>query len=178
MFNDKVQNIKDRLTMKDVLLRYGYEPRRRMRCPLHNGDDFNFAVTDKTFMCFSHCGGGDVITFVQKLFSLSFPETLKKIDADFGLNLYGNQTLEEYRKAHYQTQKLKAERERKEAEKRIAEREYWEAFEEWKRLDENKKKHAPKSPEDELHPLFVEAIQKLPHQEYLLERAEEKRKLK
>ena len=172
---DAVQTIKDRLTMQDVLLRYGYTPKRRMPCPLHNGKDNNFEVKENSFMCYSQCGGGDVITFVQKLFNLSFQEAMKKIDADFGLNLYGDKTFEELRKSHYQTKQLQAKREREKAEQEQAKAKYWAVFDEWKRLDDNKRNYAPKTSDEELHPLFVEALQKLAHQEYLLECAAERR---
>lgn len=172
---DAVQTIKDHLTMRDVLFRYGYEPKRRMKCPIHQGKDLNFEVKEHSFMCYSQCGGGDVITFVQKLFSLSFPDAIKKIDLDFGLNLYGDKTFEELRKSHYQTKQLQAKREREKAKKEQADAEYWAAFEELKRLDDNKRNYAPKTPDEELHPLFVEALQKLAYQEYLLDCAQERR---
>ena len=35
-----------------------------------------------------------------------------------------------------------------------------------------KKKYDPKTPEEPLHPLFLESLQKLTHQEYLLECAD------
>lgn len=175
LFDNKPQKIKECLTMQDVLVRYGFEPKRRMKCPLHNGDDNNFSVTDRSFICYSHCGGGDVITFVQKLFELSFPETLRKIDSDFGLNLYGNKSFEELRKSHYQTKQLQAKREREKAEKEKAEAEYWAIFDEWKRLDDNKRNFSPKAENEELHPLYVEALQKLAYQEYLLDCAEERK---
>jgi DNA primase len=172
---DAVQTIKDRLTMREVLLRYGYEPKRRMKCPLHNGDGLNFEVKEHSFMCYSQCGGGDVITFVQKLFDLPFQDALKKIDLDFGLNLYGEHTFEELRKSHYQTKQLQAKREREKEEQKQADTEYWAVFDEWKRLDDNKQKFAPKTLDAELNPLFIEALQKLTHQEYLLDCAEERR---
>lgn len=173
---DAVQTIKDRLTMREVLLRYGYEPKRRMPCPLHNGEDNNFEVKEKTFMCYSQCGGGDVITFVQKLFSLPFQDALKKIDVDFGLNLYGEHTFDEIRRSHYKQRQIQAERERKKREKEQAENKYWMVFDEWKRLDNNKRKYAPKTPDEEWHPLFVEALKKLAYQEHLLDMAEAVRK--
>ena len=49
---DAVQTIKDRLIMHDVLLRYGYEPKRRMKCPLHNGDGLNFEIKEKSLCDF------------------------------------------------------------------------------------------------------------------------------
>ena len=174
---DAVQIIKDRLTMQEVLERYGYTAKRRIPCPLHNGNDNNFEVKEHSFMCYSQCGGGDIITFVQKLFNISFPDALKKIDVDFGLNLYGDHTFEELRKSHYQTKKLQAKKEREKAEREQSNVEYWAAFDECKRLEDNKQKFAPKTPSKELHPLFVEALQKLSYQTYLLDCLETRRHL-
>ena len=175
---DAVQTIKDRLTMRDVLLHYGYEPKRRMKCPLHNGDGLNFEVKEKSWRCYSHCGSGDVISFVQKLFGLSFSDALKKIDIDFNLNLYGEHSFQDLRKSHYRQKQIQAERERKEREKEQSEKEYWSVFDEWKRLYDNKRKYEPKTPDEEWHPLFVEALQKLAYQEYLLDCVEERRCVK
>ena len=161
--------------MDEVLRQYGYEPKKRMPCPLHNGVDKNFEIKGKCWRCYSHCGNGDTISFVQKLFGLSFPDTLKKIDLDFGLNLYGEHTFEDLRKAHYKQKQIQAERERKKREKERAEEEYWKIFDEWKRLDDNKRKYAPKTRKEEWHPLFIEALQKLAYQEYLLDIVEIRR---
>ena len=172
---DKIAIIKDRLTMRDVLTRYGFEPKKRMKCPLHGGNDKNFSVMEKGYMCFSHCGGSDVITFVQKLFNLSFADTLRKIDTDFKLGLYGEKSLEDLRQSRWQSRQIKAKQERIKAEKQHADDEYWAVFDEWKRLDDNKRNYAPKTPDEEYNPLFVEALQKLAYQEYLLECAEIRR---
>ena len=169
---DAVQTIKDRLTMRDVLEHYGYAVKRRMPCPIHSGKDNNFEIKEKSWRCYSRCGGGDVISFVQQMFGLSFAETLRKIDADFVLNIYKEHTFEELRRSHYKQQAVKAKREREQREEQKAKDEYWAIFDEWKRLDENRRIYKPKSPDDELHPLFVESLQKLTHQEHLLEIAE------
>lgn len=168
---DAVQTIKDRLTMREVLERYGYSAKRRLPCPIHQGKDLNFEVKEKSWRCYSHCGSGDTISFVQKLFGLSFSDTLKKIDIDFGLNLYGEHSFEDLRKAHYRQKQVQAERERKEREKQQADAEYWAVFDDWKRLDDNKRNYAPKTPDEEWHPLFVEALQKLCFQNFLLDLA-------
>lgn len=172
-----VQTIKDRLTMREVLERYGYEPNNRgfMCCLFHNEKTPSMRIYDKDYHCFGCGEHGDVITFVQKLFNISFPDTLKKIDIDFGLNLYGDKTFEELRKSHYQTKQRQAKMEREKAEREQSNMEYWAAFDEWKRLEDNKRKFAPKTPDEELHPLFIEALQKLSYQEHLLECAEERR---
>lgn len=174
---DAVQTIKDRLTMRDVLLHYGYEPNRAkfICCPFHNEKTPSMKIFEKDYHCFGCGANGDVITFVQQLFSLSFPDALKKIDIDFNLNLYGEHTFDELRQSHYKQKQIQAERERKKREKEQTENEYWSVFDEWKRLDDNKRNYAPKTPDEDRHPLFVEALQKLACQEYLLEMAEIRR---
>ena len=174
-----VQTIKDRLTMREVLERYGYEPNKKgfVCCMFHNEKTPSMKIFEKDYHCFGCGEHGDTITFVQKLFNLSFQEALKKIDVDFGLNLYGNKTFEELRKSHYQTKQLQAKREREKAKREQSNVEYWVAFDEWKRLEDNKQKFAPKTPDKELHPLFVEALQKLEYQIYLLDCLETRKRL-
>lgn len=175
---DAVQTIKDRLTMREVVEHYGYEADKKgfMYCPFHNEKTPSFRIYDKDFHCFGCQEHGDIVSFVQKLFNLSFPDTLRKIDADFGLNIYGDHTFEELRRSHYKQMAIKAGRERKQREKEQADKEYWVAFEEWKRLDDNRRLYKPKSPDEELHPLFVESLQKLTHQEYLVDCLDERRR--
>ena len=60
-------------------------------------------------------------------------------------------------------------------EKEQAEEEYWKIFDEWKRLDDNKRNYAPKTMEEDWHPLFIEALQKITYQEYLLDMADIRR---
>ena len=174
-----VQIIKDRLTMRKVLEHYGYEPNKKgfACCPFHNEKTPSMKIYDKDYHCFGCGEHGDVITFVQKLFNLPFQETLEKIDIDFGLNLFGDKTFEELRKSHYQLKQLQAKREREKAEQERAKSEYWAAFDECKRLEDNRQKFAPKTPDEELHPLFVEALQKLSYQTYLLDCLEIRRRL-
>ena len=174
---DAVQTIKDRLTMTDVVTLYGYKPNRAkfICCPFHNEKTPSMKVFEKDYHCFGCGANGDVITFVQQLFSLTFPDALKKIDLDFGLNLYGEHSFEDLRKSHYRQKQVQAERERKKIENQQADADYWMVFDEWKRLDDNKRKFAPQTLDEEWHPLFVEALHKLPYQEYLLDMAEIRR---
>ena len=171
---DAVQTIKDRLTMREVLGRYGYTADKKgfICCPFHSEKTPSMRIYGKDYHCFGCQEHGDVITFVQKLFGLSFQDTLRKIDADFGLNIYGDHSFEEFRRSHYQQQALQAKREREKREKQKAEEDYWAAFDEWKRLDDNRRIYRPKSNDEELHPLFVESLQKLDCQKYVLDCAE------
>ena len=169
---DKVEIIKDRLSMDEVLRQYGYTPKKRMPCPLHSGVGKNFEIKGKYWRCYSRCGNGDTISFVQKLFGLSFPDTLKKIDADFNLGLFENISNRKSLDIARQSYQRKKERERQKQEIEDVKNRYWDIFGEWARLDRNKTLYAPKTPDEEWHPLFVEALQKLAYQEYLLGGAE------
>ena len=64
-----------------------------------------------------------------------------------------------------------------EAERKQSNVEYWAVFDEWKRLDDNRQNYVPKTPDEELHPLFVEALQKLSYQTYLLDCLETRRRV-
>lgn len=175
---DAVQTIKERLTMQEIIETYGYKADKKgfLCCPFHNEKEPSMRIYKKDFHCFGCQEHGDIVSFVQKLYGLSFVDTLRKIDADFGLNIYGDHSFEDLRRSHYKQMAIKAELERKKREKEQAENEYWVAFDEWKRLDDNRRLYKPKSPDEELHPLFVESLQKLSHQEYLVDCLNERRK--
>ena len=105
-----------------------------------------------------------------------FKETLKKIDLDFRLDLYGEHSFDELRRSYYKQKQIQAERKRKNQQKEKAENEYWAVFSEYARLFRNKVLYEPTTMDSEQwHPLFIEALQKLTYQEYLLEQAEIKR---
>ena len=179
--NDFIDEVRSKNDIVDVASKYLTLNRRGGNfwacCPFHNEKTPSMKIYEKDYHCFGCGEHGDVITFVQKLFNLSFQEALKKIDIDFGLNLYGDKTFEELRKSHYQLKQLQAKREREKAEREQSNVEYWAAFDECKRLEDNRQKFAPKTPDEELHPLFVEALQKLSYQTYLLDCLEIRRRL-
>lgn len=51
------------------------------KCPLHDDSNPSFAVYPETnsFYCFSGCGGGDVITLLQKIYNLEFKEAVERL---------------------------------------------------------------------------------------------------
>lgn len=171
--------IKQRLTMRQILGAYGIAVNDHgfARCPFHNEKTASFKAYDgdRGFYCFGCGESGDVITFVMRLFGLSFKEALRKIDTDFSLCLFEKPTLAEYRKAQRAMEEMRAKREREKQEKEARESAYWEAYDEWLRLTRNKEQYAPKSPGEVWHPLFVEALEKLTLQEYVLDIVTERR---
>lgn len=161
--------------MSDVFSQYGFQVNRAgfTPCPFHKETEGSLKAYQRNekFHCFGCGKTGSVIDFVMDLYNLSLNQAVVKINYDFGLNLPIGQRLT-LRKQH---ELKKAERERKarlKAEKiheQQKESEYWELFEEWKRLDDNLHKYKPKETGEELHPLFIEALQKITHQEYLID---------
>lgn len=86
--NDYAQQIKDRVTMADILNYYGFRlVAGRMPCPFHNGKDSNFSARNRSYRCWVCGEHGDVITFVQRYFGLDFQSALAKINTDLNLGL-------------------------------------------------------------------------------------------
>ena len=83
------QSINERLTMRAVLECYGFRPNgNKMCCPFHKEKTPSFIIYPKSFYCFGCGEGGDIITFVEKLFDLSFIEASRKLSDDFRLFLF------------------------------------------------------------------------------------------
>ena len=168
--------IKSRLTMPQVLEYYGLKINRskRIPCPLHNGNDANCGVKEHYIHCFVCGESADEIKFVMRYFGLDFKSAIIKLNEDFQLGLPIGQKIDIRKQLEMNRQAFirKREMNAKKAEQERLENDYWAAFDEWKRLDDNKQNYAPKTPEEPLHPLFVEALQKIEYAEYKLECAE------
>lgn len=171
---DKTEDIKNQLQMVDVLARYGYEPNRAsfVCCPFHGEKTPSMKVYPKDYHCFGCGAHGDMIDFVRRIFDISFNDALKRIDTDFGLNLFKSKSFEDMRKAHLQRKALKAKRERIKREQEQRQKQYWDVFDEYVRLAKNLEMHKPTNQDEEPHPLFVEALRKMAYQDYLLDCAE------
>ena len=173
------ETIKARLTMRQILGAYGIAVNDHgfARCPFHNEKTASFKAYDgdRGYFCFGCGESGDVITFVMRLFGLSFKAALRKIDTDFDLCLFEKPTLAEYRKAQRAMQEMQTKREREKKEKEAREAAFWKAHDEWLRLMRNKEKYAPKTPAEMWDFRFVEALEKLAYQNYILDLAEMRR---
>lgn len=158
--------------MSQVLDYYGIERNRanRIRCVLHNGQDFNCGIKEHYIHCFVCGQSADVIRFVQVYFSLDFKSAISKLNDDFCLGLPIGQKID--RRKQIEMGRIAFERKRnveqQQKERQQIEDDYWAAFEEWKRLDDNRRNYVPKSPTEPLHPLFVEALKNIACAEYNL----------
>ena len=81
------QEVKERLTMKDVVELYGFTVNRSgfCSCPFHNEKTPSMKIYEKGFKCFGCDEGGDLIYFVQKYFDMSPVDACKKLNRDFDL---------------------------------------------------------------------------------------------
>ena len=101
--------IKSRLTMKDVALLYGFEPNKKgfIKCPFHGEKTASLKLYsgDKGWYCFGCGKGGDVIKFVSLLTDLSYRDACVKLDSDFNLCLFKKPTLTQRRKSQQEIKK-------------------------------------------------------------------------
>lgn len=85
------EQLKEILTMDDVLKRYGFHIgySRRMRCPFHEEKTASFLVhrNNKSWKCYGCGEGGTVIDFVMKLFEINFGQACIRLNSDFSLGL-------------------------------------------------------------------------------------------
>ena len=170
--------IKSRISMIDICKTYGFNIQRGnfICCPFHNEKTPSLKLYDgnRGFYCFGCGEHGSVIDFVMRYFGLDFQSAISKLNDDFCLGLPIGQRidcrnrLEMERLAFQRRQKEKQE----EAKRQQLEDAYWTAFDEWKRLDDNKRNYAPKTPADPLHHLFVEALKNIDGAEHNLSCAE------
>lgn len=167
---NRAEIIKNNLPMRQVLERYGFDSKRRMKCPLHGGDDDNFVFKDDHYYCFSHCGGGDVIDFVAKLFGLSFQDAIRKLDTDFALGLFERPTLRQ--------KYLYSEREKERARQRVARKAataaYDRALSDFCKADVLLTRTPPPQTPDDITPEFANALKNVARLSYELEEARER----
>ena len=165
--NNFGNTIKQLITMEDVLCHYGFPTsiNGRIPCPLHNGKDNNFSYKDHYFKCFVCGRGGSVIDFVMELFDINYRQALLRINQDFSLGLTGGAV----KRSELSLAVRKAQQEKRDAERR--EQEWWEMIRLlWYYRDVVQ--FAQPVQEDGIvwiHPLYAEAIKRLPEVEYWLD---------
>lgn len=175
---DYAEKIKSMVSMPEMMEQYGFRLDKEgfCKCPFHSERSASFKAYpgQRGYYCFGCGAHGSVIDFVMLYFGLSFKDSLAKINEDFSLGLPISEKLDRRKQLEMNRQAFmrKREVEAEKAERERLESAYWMAFEEWKRLDKNKRKYAPETQTEPMHPLFVEALKNISGAEYRLECAE------
>ena len=128
-------------------------------CPFHDDKNPSMKV-DQRFHCFGCGADGDVIDFNAKLFDLSPKEAAEKLAQDFGL-IYDSQAPPRRRYVRQKTEAQQFREDRQRCYRVLSD--YYYLLKKWEA------DRSPRTPEEEPHPRFVEAIQKKTYVEYLLD---------
>lgn len=172
------EEIKSKLTAREVFERYGFPVNRRGFClsPFASEKTPSCKVYDggRGWHDFSTNKGGDVIDFVRAYFNIPFQDALAKLNDDFCLGLPIGKPLSH--QAVVQAQQEAEERRRKIRERNASldrlQRAYDQALSEFVELDTIKRECAPESPDDPISSAFVYAIKNIDGAAYRLSEAE------
>lgn len=174
--NIYAQQIKESVSIRDVCDMYGIEVNKAgfARCPFHAEKTASFKVFKDGCKCFG-CGeyAQNAIDLTMKLFGLSFVQACEKINKDFrlGLTMGRAPTLREVREAEQRYKELKAQHEAEKARREALKSAYHKAYDEWARLDKQRMKNLPKTP-NEINDKYAEAVKRLPMAAHALDIAE------
>ena len=156
------ETVKQSITIREAAERYGIEVKRggMVCCPFHDDKNPSMKLNKEYFYCFGCGATGDVIDLASRLYNLSPKEAAEKLAQDFGL-IYDSQAppRRNYVRQKTETQQFREDRQRC---YRILS-DYYYLLKKWENA------YSPHTPEEEPHPLFVEAVQKKTYVEYLLD---------
>ena len=161
MAENVFEAVKQSVSTREAVAFYGIEVKRNGMacCPFHDDKNPSMKV-DQRFHCFGCGEDGDVIDFTAKLFDLSPKEAAEKLAQDFGL-IYDSQAPPRRRYVRQKTEAQKFREDRQRCYRVLSD--YYYLLKKWEA------DRSPKTPEEEPHPRFVEAIQKKAYVEYLLD---------
>ena len=155
------ETVKSAVTVKQAAEYYGCKVNRgdMICCPFHDDRHPSMKLNRDYFYCFGCGATGDVIAFVARLFGLSSYEAVKKLAYDFGLDPDKPPAAMALKKPYplaraFRNDEMHCQR---------VLCDYLHLLERWE------KEYAPQTPEETWNPLFVEALQKKPYTEYLLD---------
>ena len=161
MAENVFEAVKLSVSTREAAELYGIKVRRNGMacCPFHDDKNPSMKV-DQRFHCFGCGEDGDVIDFTAKLFDLSPKEAAEKLAQDFGL-IYDSQAPPRRRYVRQKTEAQQFREDRQRCYRVLSD--YYYLLKKWEA------DNSPRTPEEEPHPRFVEAIQKKTYVEYLLD---------
>lgn len=169
--------IKDSVTMTEILERYGIEVNKGFSlCPFHNEKTPSLKVYEHDFYCFGCGEGGDIIKFVSMYLNVSMSEAARHINDDFGLNLFEKPTLTRRLRQKRIESERKAKLKQKKDEYIWRKNAYFAALDEYIRLDKILIEKKPVDPDVMPSLDFLNALRKIDFVKYKLDCAEMERR--
>ena len=155
--------VKQSVTTRQAAELYGVKVRRNnmASCPFHKDKTPSMKV-DKRFHSFGCGADGDVIDFVSRLYGISSLEAAQKIASDFGISYDVKSAVTKPKKIICRKTDAQIYAEAEQRCFRVLS-DYYHLLKKWE-ID-----YAPSIDDETWHPLFVEALQKKSHLEYLLD---------
>ena len=153
--------VKQSVTAREAAELYGIAVGRggMACCPFHDDRHPSMKV-DTRFHCFGCGADGDVIDFTARLYDLSPKEAAEKLAQDFGLSY--DSKAPPRRSYVRQKSEAQARKEKREHGWRVL-TDYYHLLRKWGA------DYSPKTPDEDPHPRFLEAIQKKDYMGYLLD---------
>ena len=153
--------VKQSVTAREAAELYGIAVGRggMACCPFHDERHPSMKV-DTRFHCFGCGADGDVIDFTARLYDLSPKEAAEKLAQDFGLSY--DSKAPPRRSYVRQKSEAQARKEKREHGWRVL-TDYYHLLRKWEA------DYSPKTPDEDPHPRFLEAVQKKDYMGYLLD---------
>ena len=153
--------VKQSVTAREAAEHYGIAVGRggMACCPFHDDRHPSMKV-DTRFHCFGCGADGDVIDFTARLYDLPPREAAEKLAQDFGLSY--DSKAPPRRSYVRQKSEAQARKEKREHGWRVL-TDYYHLLRKWEA------DYSPKTPDEDPHPRFLEAIQKKDYMGYLLD---------
>ena len=154
--------VKQSVTVREAAELYGIEVKRggMACCPFHDDRHPSLKLNEDYFYCFGCGATGDVIDFTARLYDLSPKEAAEKLAQDFGLAYDSKAPI----RRNYVRQKSEVQlrKENREHAWRVL-ADYYHLLRKWEA------DYSPRTPDEDPHPRFLEAIQKKDYMAYLLD---------
>ena len=156
------ETVKQSVTVREAAERYGIEVKRggMACCPFHDDKNPSMKLNEEYFYCFGCGATGDVIDLTARRYNLSPKEAAEKLAQDFGL-IYDSQAPPRRRYVRLKTEAQKFQENRDHAFRILAD--YFHLLRKWEAG------YTPKTPEEPMHPRFLEAVQQKDYIGYLLD---------
>ena len=156
------ETVKQSVTIREAAERYGIEVKRggMACCPFHDDKNPSMKLNEEYFYCFGCGATGDVIDLTARLYNLSPKEAAEKLAQDFGL-IYDSQAPPRRNYVRQKTEAQKFQENRDHAFRVLAD--YFHLLRKWEAG------YTPKTPEEPMHPRFLEAVQQKDYIGYLLD---------